>query len=143
MRMLESRTKGSHVKVGVLGANADKDHGGGNSVVDIAMIHEFGAPAANIPERSFIRSTMVNQKGKIAAIAGKISVKVLTKNMSVPKALNILGIAAVSMIKRTITKSVPPPLKPDTVKAKGSSKPLIDTGQLLNSITHEVITSGS
>lgn len=43
-------------------------------------------------------------------------------------------------IKEKITHSDPswPPLKPETVKRKGSSKPLIDTGRLRNSITHKV-----
>lgn len=43
-------------------------------------------------------------------------------------------------IKETITKgrSEWPPLKPETIKRKGSSKPLIDTGKLRASITHKV-----
>ena len=36
------------------------------------------------------------------------------------------------------TPSEWPSLKPETIKRKGSSKPLIDTGRLSNSITHKV-----
>ncbi|RLI74767.1 hypothetical protein DRO97_05075 [Archaeoglobales archaeon] len=43
-------------------------------------------------------------------------------------------------IKETITKGRPEwsPLKPETIKRKGSSKPLIDTGKLRASITHRI-----
>lgn len=49
-------------KVGVIGSKAE-----------IATHHEFGAPAAGIPERSFIRSTFNEEKGKMEKIvAGEI-----------------------------------------------------------------------
>ncbi len=43
-------------------------------------------------------------------------------------------------IKQTITegRSEWPPLKPETIRRKKSSRPLIDTGKLRNSITHKV-----
>ena len=44
-------------KVGVIGSKAS-----------IAAHHEFGASAAGIPERSFIRSTFNEEKGKIGKI---------------------------------------------------------------------------
>jgi phage gpG-like protein len=49
-------------KVGVIGSKAE-----------IATHHEFGAPAAGIPERSFVRSTFNEEKGKMEKIvAGEI-----------------------------------------------------------------------
>ena len=49
-------------KVGVIGSKAE-----------IATHHEFGAPVAGIPERSFIRSTFNEEKGKMEKIvAGEI-----------------------------------------------------------------------
>lgn len=47
----------SYAKVGVIGSKAA-----------IAAHHEFGAPAAMIPERSFIRSTFNEEKSKITKI---------------------------------------------------------------------------
>lgn len=53
-------------KVGVIGSKAS-----------IAAHHEFGAPAAGIPERSFIRSTFNEEKGKIGKIiAAEIEEKI-------------------------------------------------------------------
>jgi len=45
------------VEVGVFGSKAK-----------IAVHHEFGAPKANIPERSFIRSTFNEQRPKLVKI---------------------------------------------------------------------------
>jgi len=50
------------------------------------------------------------------------------------------GVFLEGAIKQKITQGDPswPPLKPETIKRKGSSKPLIDTGKLRASITHKV-----
>lgn len=37
-----------------------------------------------------------------------------------------------------INSNIPPPLKPETIKRKGSSTALIDTGEMLGQITHEM-----
>jgi len=54
--------------------------------------------------------------------------------------LRLVGSFLEGKIKEKITHGDPswPSLKPETVKRKGSSKPLIDTGKLRNSITHKV-----
>ncbi|MDF7681191.1 hypothetical protein PT300_11600 [Enterobacteriaceae bacterium ESL0689] len=41
-------------------------------------------------------------------------------------------------VKRKIQSGIAPPLDPKTIARKGSSRPLIDTGNLLQSITYEV-----
>jgi hypothetical protein len=52
------------------------------------------------------------------------------------KAMGLLGAWASGAIKATISQSGDfAPLAPSTVKAKGSSRPLIDSGQLNQSIT--------
>lgn len=37
-----------------------------------------------------------------------------------------------------IRAHIPPPLSPETIRRKGSTTPLIDTGQLVGSITHQI-----
>lgn len=132
---------GAVVKVGVL-ASAGA-HDGDISMVELAAIHEFGSPAAGIPERSFIRSTFRNNRELLAKFLLRTAKAVLSDKLSVEDALGQLGLWAVSQIKRTITAhDIPPPLKASTVARKGSTKPLVDTGQLVNSISWEV-DSGS
>ncbi|AIY89894.1 phage virion morphogenesis protein [Geoglobus acetivorans] len=63
---------------------------------------------------------------------------------SIPKEKEGILIAAGSFlegkVKEKITQGDPdwPPLKPETIRRKKSSKPLIDTGRLRDSITHKV-----
>ena len=64
LRALMKRLAGAEhniVNVGILqSGGASRRHAGGASIVEIAASHEFGAPAAGIPERSFIRRTLAS-----------------------------------------------------------------------------------
>lgn len=119
-------------------------------LVELAAIHEFGSPAAGIPERSFIRSTLRARKDAIRsfieAALGK-SITKLTQSSSISREgmqteakhiLGLLGTKVVAMMRETIRKRIPPPLKQSTITRKKSSVPLVDTGQLINSINYEV-----
>jgi len=121
-------------KVGVMdGAGAEDD---GKSLAEIAAIHEFGAPDANIPERSFIRSTFHAKEAELGKLCERVARAIVLDGMSVDQALGIVGAWGAAAIRRTITGTdVPPPLAPATVAAKGSSKPLVDTGRLVNAIS--------
>ena len=62
--------------------------------------------------------------------------------MTLPRALGLLGARMSADMKMTIKNRIPPPLQPETIRRKGSDVPLIDTGQLINSITWAVLTKG-
>lgn len=133
---------GAHVKVGVLaGKGADtRANDTGLTVAQIAAIHEFGAPAANIPERSFLRSTFKIHEEALATITRRVARLILAQKMTPVEALNVLGAWGANKVKRQITGAggIPPPLAAATAKQKGSTRTLVDTGQLVNSITHKV-----
>jgi hypothetical protein len=110
-------------------------------LVQIAAIHEFGAPKRNIPERSFIRSTYDEQKEKLREIITKEYNGVIFEKTSPRKALSRIGEWLTAKTKLKIKKRIPPALKPATIISKtvGGKKgdvPLIDTGQLIQSIQH-------
>lgn len=137
-----------HVRVGVLlSKGGEKPHEGKGknadhiTLVELAAIHEFGSPAAGIPERSFIRSTFyVRRVEALRSMCARLAKAVVTDGLDPKRALGMLGAWAASQVKETITEiDIPPPLADSTVQAKGSSKPLVDTGQLKNSITYEVV----
>lgn len=136
-----------HVRVGVLASKGGDAPAGedGITLVELAAIHEFGSPAAGVPERSFIRRTVVEQDGAIRDMQGKLAKAVVLGRMTVERALGMLGAFLVGAIRRTITQGdgVPPPLKDATIARKGSTRPLVDTGRLLGSITYEVAAGGT
>jgi phage gpG-like protein len=142
LRAKIARSAKAHVKVGVLaskGGNAE--HSGGVSLIELAAIHEFGSPAAGIPQRSFIRSTVTNGSRKIATTLGKLAKSIIADRLTHKQALDILGLKVTAMIKNTVKAGthLEPALKPATIAAKGSTRPLVDTGRLINSVQHQVI----
>lgn len=133
-----------HVKVGVLaskGGNAEHADDG-ITMIELAAIHEFGSPAANIPERSFIRRTFTFKRIQLDPLQRKLAKALVLGKITPIVAMNMLGQWAAAQVKRTITadEPIPPPLKPATIAAKGSTRPLVDTGRLVGAISYEVST---
>ena len=93
---------------------------------------------ATIPARSFIRSTADNKRKSWDALTDRLMQSVVDLKQPASRALKKLGDQAEADIKRTINTLTSPPLKPATVKRKGSSKPLIEEGVMLNAISYEV-----
>lgn len=118
------------------GEHKDKDgKPGGMTVADIATIHEFGAPAANIPARSFI-GAWFDEHGKELGKKSLPDIKsFLAGRMTKEQVLARAGARAVGGIQKRMAQNIPPPLKPATIARKGSSVALIDTGQLRQSVT--------
>lgn len=131
------------VKVGIVGSAAQNEVEPGITLARIAGVHEFGAAIRQrwgvlyIPERSFIRSTVAKNNNYASLIARVVGLVVDGKRTE-EQALNIIGARASADMKRTITAGIPPPNAPATIERKGSSKPLIDTGRLLNAISWSV-----
>lgn len=127
----------TRVKVGLpAGTSSYPD---GTSVFEVGAVHEFGSQDGRIPERSFIRSTLEKKRSELDAMAGKIGKKVERDGGTLEEGLNLMGSVLAAAIQETIADGVPPPNAPSTIRRKGSSKPLIDTGHLRQSITWQVV----
>lgn len=120
------------VRVGILGDDQERN-------VIVGMAQEFGT--ATIPERSFIRSTIGMMRDKYFGIMGRGWARVLEGKATVYQVLDTLGVVAANDIKTRVTtgEHIPPPLAPETIARKGSSRPLVDTAQMINSVSHEVV----
>jgi phage gpG-like protein len=109
------------------------------TIAQIAAIHEFGSKDGTIPERSFMRSAIDANKKQIEKLLKKLLLAVLEGKQTRKVALGLVGEFVSSKMKKRITDGLKPALKAATVKRKkGKSTPLIDTGQLINSIDWEV-----
>ena len=130
------------ITLGVHSDDAAHTHGSGEglTVGDIASIHEFGAPAANIPQRSFIRAWVdeATASGYIAKTLSTQMAAVVSGKRPLEQACERIALAFEGAVKQRITTNIPPPLAPATIKRKGSSVSLIDSGQLRNSIRGRV-----
>lgn len=128
--------------VGILASKGGAEVEGELSLLQIAAIHEFGSRRAGVPERSFIRRTFNTKRDELVKMCTRLCREVITRGMNVEKAYALLGQWGAAEVKKTITEGegVPPPNAPRTVLAKGSSRPLVDTGRLVGAISYEVVS---
>jgi len=121
-----AQTKGFHVKPA------------GLSMAEIGYVNEYGS--GHIPARSFIGSTMNEKEGNIVRFIDVQVNDVMRGRITALKALNLTGLYVESLIKQKIRAITSPPNSPVTIAMKGSSKPLIDFGQMINSIKYVVLS---
>lgn len=114
----------------------------GTPVAYVAAIQELGYPAGNIPPRPMLRPTAEAKRGDWSELAGKLANQVIKGSMAAPDALEMLALSAAGDVQQTITAITTPPLSPVTIKRKGHGKPLVDTGQMLQSVTGVVERAG-
>lgn len=133
-KLLKKTQKQNHVAVGIL---QDEPHDK-FSMVDLAMVHEYGSRNGRIPARSFIRSTCDAKRDEHLKLIRTLQMKTLFGGLSAKQALTQLGEVVSKDMVQTINNGIEPELTKETMRRKESSKPLIDTGRLKGFITHEV-----
>lgn len=110
------------------------------SVVEVALWNEFGTETS--PERSWLRSTIDQNAGKINEWREEMIGNILEKGWTVQKALETIGFRIQLLLQNKIKSNVPPPLAPSTANYKqAQGRPvvtLIDTGLMLRSVTYKV-----
>jgi hypothetical protein len=120
----------------------------------IGYIHETGAPASNIPARPWLGPGIrLNQRQWTALMKRAGELAFSGKMAEADRAWNAAGLTAVSGVKARIQSNIPPPLSPRTVARRVARRgggtatasdftALIDTAQLINSITYVVRQKG-
>lgn len=128
------------VKVGFPSGEADA----GN--IQKAVWNEFGTRGGAsgggwggpVPERPFMRNAMRENTGKYRNGMRASAAKILTGKTSVTVVLSKLGIMAQGDVQQSITSLSSPPNSSTTIELKGSSNPLIDSGEMLGAVTWKV-----
>ena len=123
---------GKQVKVGIQAGSGSHD---GVDILDIAVYNHFGT--RNIPSRPFVSDCFDKNQGQISEAKKRIVYRVM-EGMPASAGLAQLGQWYQDVLKGHIRNGGWVPNAPATVKRKGSSRPLIDTGQLVNSVRWEI-----
>lgn len=141
------------ITVGIHGAEGADVHTGGTfaedgalepgsralTVAEVAAFHEFGVPPfqlpsgaihPGIPQRTFIRGWFDESQDFIRETLRSQMTQVVANKLPVEKAMARIALAFEGSVKQRIARGIAPALSPVTIAAKGSSKPLIDRGQL-------------
>lgn len=148
----------SYVKAGVLGEDKkNRRKGEWITNVELAAIHEYGAPGAGIPERSFMRSTFDDNRFEYIGMLNKMVRAIYEQRVKIKTVLGTIGAKMAADMKNRIAEGIPPPNSPEVFMRKllgskyaeqrfnetgATPKPLVDTGQLVSSITWAVVMSG-
>lgn len=119
---------------------------GSGEVIDRAFYNEFGTRGGAsgggwggpIPERPFMRLAMKKGEPEFRRVAQGAAKEIVGGRASMRKALAKLGVEGQGQIQESITDLSSPPNSPVTVALKGSSKPLIDTGQMRGAVTWKI-----
>lgn len=130
--------------VGLPGSVGAEKLDGELTLAGLATVLEFGTDKAGashnvyIHPRPFLSGTIDQNMQHYKQVARQVTDAVLVGEYPIEHAMGILGEQIVSDIKKNIIAGIPPGNQESTIRAKGSSTPLIDTGHLLDSITYEV-----
>lgn len=131
------------VVVGILQDKGAKRYDGPGTqptTLDVAIWNEYGTDDGHVPERPAHRLAFERNKAELEkrmeltakAVGGKT-----TKSMTAERGLDLLGVFYEAKVKQEIVDLRVPPNAPSTIAAKKSDNPLIDTGQMVNSVTYE------
>ena len=118
------------VKVGL--PKGSNDYPDGTSVIMVGTVHEFGSPARNIPQRSYLRSTVESNKRSYKDMFKKLSIRIIKGQITKKEALGLVGLQVQTDVRQKITDIKEPALK------SRDGNPLVDTGHLRQSIAYEV-----
>ena len=111
----------------------------GTSVIMVGLVNEFGSSDGKIPERSFLRAGISNNKAEFLKIwKNKLAKAILIERVKPRKVLGIIGQLAQAKVQEQIVEIKSPANAASTIDKKGSSNPLIDKGHMRQSIRYEV-----
>lgn len=130
---------GIEFEFGIFGEKGgDETREGGLTVVEIATVHEFGG--GHVPERSFLRAFVEQYEADLRELLRRLLLGVTQGIMTRDEALERFGVFVVNKIKERIAAGIEPALAESTLASKGPDKfvPLINTGQMRNSVTFRV-----
>lgn len=148
---LRQTVKGLGGAEGKVGWFESAKYEGGQPVAGVAMVQEFGSPKMGVPSRSFFRSTASEKRNEWAKTTEQLSRAAAQGKIAPGDVMEALALAAAGHVRETITKITAPELKQSTIDARkrrlanggagakaSISKPLMDRGILLNTLTSQV-----
>jgi hypothetical protein len=108
-----------------------------SEMITIGAVQEFGSPKKNIPPRPFVSGAFEANLKELKTFQNLQFEQVMKQKKTPEIAIAAIGEWMVGRIKRLIDSNIPPALSEKTIKRKGSSRSLIDTGAMKNSIQHK------
>lgn len=107
---------------------------------DVALFNELGT--SNAPSRPFLRQSVDGNSDKINALCKSIMKNVSNGSCTAEEAYKKAGVYIKGLVQEQIKNGEFAANKPSTIKKKGSDNPLIDTGQMRQSVNFVICKKG-
>lgn len=111
----------------------------GADLMEVAAYNEFGT--STIPSRPFLRNAYDNNADEINAM-NEQQARGIMEGKSAEDCLKDMGAYGVSLVQKEIRDGDFVPNAPDTIRRKGSDRPLIDTGRMRQSVHYVIRPKG-
>lgn len=138
---IECELKSARKLVALVGIPSDAKRHEDNpniGLAEIAFIMEKGSAVNNIPARPFMHQTRDRNEKRMIGLSKKLLKAISNGSTTAMDAIKKLGASYEGAMKRIFIEGSFAPNAPATVRRKKSSRPLIDTGLLRQSIKHKV-----
>lgn len=112
----------------------------GADVCSVAAWNEYGT--STIPSRPFLRKSVDENKDRIDS-AIRDAVGLMFTGGGAKDVYSQIGLFQKDLVQEKILTGSFAPNAPSTIKKKGSSKPLVDTGRMLQSVNYVIKKKGS
>lgn len=106
----------------------------GVTIAEYAAYNEYGT--SKIPERSFMRATFDAESQNISNQFAREWNLILQGKSTVYRSLSLVGLKHETKVRERIGSNIQPKNAPSTIAQKGSSRTLIDTGTMLNTVRY-------
>jgi hypothetical protein len=129
--------KNIEIQIGLFGEGDSPE----NNVAFRGAVHEYGVPfeqGSRIPRRKFMSKAWDENLQDIEEFKKNEYDKVLKGQQNIKTMLDKIGVKHEGQIKRMIKEGNFEKLSEKTIAKKGSSKPLIDTAVMVNSIKYRI-----
>lgn len=126
------------VRIGFQAGEAEHD---GVDLCEIAAYNELGT--VHIPSRPFIRDSVDNHMDEISANIAEWCRKIVRGEMQAHEMMMNIGMMQKGLIQQSIAEGGFEPNSPETIRRKGSDMPLVDSGQMRQSVNYLIVQKGT
>lgn len=139
MAVVDKRATWDKIKASILGMPVVDVGILDPTVATYATVQEFGSGDGRVPARRWLTKGIEDNGQAVQAAMAAAATAVLDRRASKQVAADNLGADVADIVRAHVSSAnFPPPLKPATVARKGHSKAMVDSGKMMNSITHRV-----
>lgn len=107
----------------------------GPSIIDVAIWNNFGI---GVPQRDFMTPASKKWQKFFNESLDKLRQELEKEEVDIDKFLNLMGQKGADIISQEIIALRTPPNSPVTIARKGSSNPLVDSGDMARSTTWQI-----